>query len=322
MSLNRGTSIGKPKVFIDYVQYLRAVGAVANFFGNDNTNNRNAWDMNPSRTVNLSEDNECQVLFGISQDNSVSDFLNTANYFAILGHDSQPSNFSLSFGGSNDAINLNVYAPRLALADYSGYHIFNIKKSVSNNDRYKVINEDPCNIGCYSIGRIFTFPNAPDLSVDFKLTHDGIKRKRTIGGSDITDINHYQTPDWVGRRPWTASNDNETNYKFTGYNGRRSWKVKFSYLDHTNTMPIDTNESFLLDGYLPDNAISLNVMPDKLNIVSHFLTLTMNGNLKFIFQPNEDEDQFSLCLLDKNSTTIKQVAHKTYEVSFTFVETY
>ena len=87
-------------------------------------------------------------------------------------------------------------------------------------------------------------------------------------------------------------------------------------------MPIDTNESFLLDGYLPDNAISLNVMPDKLNIVSHFLTLTMNGNLKFIFQPNEDEDQFSLCLLDKNSTTIKQVAHKTYEVSFTFVETY
>lgn len=317
MPLDRGTSIGKPKVFIDYVQYLRAVGAVSEF-----DENPNVWDMNPSKTVNLSFGTTSQVVFDILEDNNLSDFLNTVNYFAILGHDSNAENFTLNFGQDSSNVNLNVYAPRLALADYSGYHIFNIKKSVSDNSRYKVKNTSPCNIGCYSIGRIFTFPNAPDLSVDFKLTHDGIKRKRTIGGSDITDINHYQTPDWVGRRPWTASDDYDTNYKYTGYNGRRSWKVKFSYLDHTDTMPIDTNESFLLDGYLPDNAISLNVMPDKLNIVSHFLTLTMNGNLKFIFQPNEDEDQFSLCLLDKNSTTIKQVAHKTYEVSFTFVETY
>tara|TARA_R100001463_G_scaffold2964_4_gene12294 strand:+ start:1300 stop:2241 length:942 start_codon:yes stop_codon:yes gene_type:complete len=313
MALNRGTSIGTPKIFVDYVQYLRSVGAVTAILGN-----KNAWDMNPSKTSSLMEGDQSRVNFAIAEDNMLSDFLNTANYFAILGHDSTPNNFTLNFGGELIPL-ADVYAPEIDIDDPAGYHIFTIKKQAPVIDYYMIENEEPCNIGCFSIGRSFTFPNAPDLNVDFSLTHDGIKRKRTIGGSDITDISHYKTPEWVGKRPWAVSSDNETNYKFTGYNGRRSWKVKFSYLDHDNTMPENMNESFLLDS-LPEGTLS--VAPSTLNIVSHFLSLTLNGNLKFVFQPNQNEDQFALCTLAKNSTTIKQVAHKTYDVSFTFVETY
>ena len=58
------------------------------------------------------------------------------------------------------------------------------------------------------------------------------------------------------------------------------------------------------------------------NIVSLVLALTLNGSLKFIFQPDVTLDQFALCRLSKPQSTFKQVAHKTYDVSFTFVETY
>ena len=44
MSLSAGTSVGKPRIFIDYVSYLRAVGAITGYEGNPDV-----WDMNPTK---------------------------------------------------------------------------------------------------------------------------------------------------------------------------------------------------------------------------------------------------------------------------------
>jgi len=153
--------------------------------------------------------------------------------------------------------------------------------------------------------------------VKYSLSHEGISSKRTLSGRDVVNINYYKAPNWVGRRPWTSGQSDE-NYSKTGYNGRRTWQVKFSYVDHTNMMPLNTNENFLFDK--PSSGLFLSISPATEDIMANFLSLTMNGTLKFIFQPNKDEDQFSMCRLAKNKTTITQVAHKTYDVSFTFVE--
>ena len=171
------------------------------------------------------------------------------------------------------------------------------------------------NIGTFSIGRYFDF-SSPDLDVQFTLSHEGIKRKRTIGGSDIVSINYHSPPKWGDRKPWTSGK----NQSFSGYNGRRSWKVSFSYVDHDNVMPQGMNEDFMFDNNIDDT--SLWTIHTNENIISHFLTLTLNGSLPFIFQPDVNLDQLAICRLDKPTTKIKQVAHKTYDISFTFVESW
>ena len=63
-------------------------------------------------------------------------------------------------------------------------------------------------------------------------------------------------------------------------------------------------------------------MAKKESILSHFYTLTLGGTIPFIFQPDKTKDDFAICRLDKSSFTAKQVAHQTYEVAMTFVETW
>lgn len=316
MSLSRGTSVGTPRVFVDYISYLRAVDAIDSYFGEVNV-----WDMNPSRTISLDDNETPAVYFDIETDPDVSDLLGASNYLAVLGQDVAPENFHAIFGNEEIAqIPSNVYAPAPESQSNAGYTIFNAKMPMTGSkNSFVFYSQVACNIGCVSIGRQYTFPNAPDLSVKYSLSHEGVNSSRTLSGRSVTNVNYYKAPDWVGRRPWTSGTP-EQNYLKTGYNGRRTWQVKFSYIDHTNMMPINTNENFIFDK--PAGIVNMPIVPATEDIMSNFLSLTLNGALKFIFQPDYTLDQFAICTLAKNSTTITQVAHKTYDVSFTFVETW
>ena len=300
MTLVAGTSIGKPRIFIDYVSYLRSQGAITGYTGSPDL-----WDMNPAKVTSV----ESTSVVNFESDADLLAFIGTANYFAVLGHDGIGDSFILN------TINGDAYAPIGNAYDMPGYKIdtFSTDLGVSN---YSVAHIPGFNVGSFSVGRYFDFNNAVDLDVSYSLSHDGIKTKRTIGGRDITNINYHSQPLWGDRKPWTSG---ET-YKYTGANGRRSWKVSFSYIDHDNALPINMNEDFMLNNTVghPD----LGIAHGTENIVSHFLSLTLNGSLKFIFQPDVNLDQFAICRLSKPQTTFKQVAHKTYNASFTFVETY
>ena len=100
MSLSRGTSVGTPRVFVDYISYLRAVDAIDSYFGEVNV-----WDMNPSRTISLDANETPGVYFDIETDPDVSDLLGASNYLAVLGQDVAPENFHAVFG-NEDATNL------------------------------------------------------------------------------------------------------------------------------------------------------------------------------------------------------------------------
>ena len=303
MTLSAGTSIGKPRIFIDYVSYLRSQGAITGYDGSPDV-----WDMNPSKVVQIGTSNT--VSFDSNDD--LNSLLSNANYFAVLGHNGTGDDFLLNQTLSDS------YAPIGEAYDMAGYKIDTFPNNLSESPTtsYTVDCSADLTVGSFSVGRYFDFNNAVDLDVSYSVSHDGIKTNRTTSGRDITNINYHSQPLWGDRKPWPSG---ET-YKYTGYNGRRSWKVSFSYIDHDSSLPQNMNEDFMINNQIgnPGNGIAHTTE----NIVSHFLTLTLGGSLKFIFQPDVTLDQFSLCRLSKPQTTFKQVAHKTYNVSFTFVETY
>ena len=312
MSLSAGTSVGKPRIFIDYVSYLRAVGAITGYEGNPDV-----WDMNPTKLSEASLYNK--VIFDNTSE--IDSFIETANYFSVLGHNATGSDFfaKRSDTFSSPGATVDNYAPIDDAYDLPGYKIDLYPNGLSGSGNYfnaKANDSSNRAVGSFSVGRYFDFSHAVDLDVSYSVSHDGIKTKRTIGGSDITSINYHSQPLWGDRKPWTSG---ET-YKYTGYNGRRSWKVSFSYIDHDSSLPQNMNEDFMINNQMLSP--ELGIAHTTENIVSHFLTLTLGGSLKFIFQPDVNLDQFSLCRLSKPQTTFKQVAHKTYNISFTFVETY
>tara|TARA_A100001201_G_scaffold23322_2_gene26575 strand:- start:3880 stop:4818 length:939 start_codon:yes stop_codon:yes gene_type:complete len=312
MTLSAGTSIGKPRIFIDYISFLRSQGAITGYDGSPDV-----WDMNPTKITTANQYN--RVKFEDNND-EIDSFIGTANYFAVLGHNATGNDFFVrkywTFDDSDDTV--DNYAPRGVSYDLPGYKIDLYPDGISGSGNYfnaKAIGSDK-NVGSFSVGRYFDFSHAVDLDVSYSVSHDGIKTKRTIGGRDITNINYHSQPLWGDRKPWTSG---ET-YKYTGYNGRRSWKVSFSYIDHDSSLPQNMNEDFMINNQMLSPELGMAHTTE--NIVSHFLTLTLGGSLKFIFQPDVNLDQFSLCRLSKPQTTFKQVAHKTYNISFTFVETY
>ena len=314
MSLSAGTSVGKPRIFIDYVSYLRSQGAITGYTGSPDL-----WDMNPAKVTPVTNATNHIVIF--DDGDELSNFLGTANYFAVLGHNSEGGHYRVARTTNQEYFNYSQseYAPIGAAYDKPGYKIDTFTVEGSDNAyAARFTNATISNplVGSFSVGRYFDFNNAVDLDVSYSLSHDGIKTKRTIGGRDITNINYHSQPLWGDRKPWTSG---ET-YKYTGANGRRSWKVSFSYIDHDNALPINMNEDFMLDTDLGTSGSG--IAHGTENIVSHFLSLTLNGSLKFIFQPDVNLDQFAICRLSKPQTTFKQVAHKTYDASFTFVETY
>ena len=327
MSLSAGTSVGKPRIFIDYVSYLRAVGAITGYEGNPDV-----WDMNPTKLTPTplvnpysTHENVLSDLYSVifEDKNEINNLLETTNYFAVLGHNTKGYYHRIA-RRSNTTVHGYThtdYAPIGDAYNMPGYKIdtfSGLSGSENMYSAYLYTSQNPTNpsVGSFSVGRYFDFSNAVDLDVSYSVSHDGIKTKRTIGGRDITNINYHSQPLWGDRKPWTSG---ET-YKYTGYNGRRSWKVSFSYIDHDSSLPQNMNEDFMIDNDIDNPGIGIAHATE--NIVSHFLTLTLGGSLKFIFQPDVNLDQFSLCRLSKPQTTFKQVAHKTYNISFTFVETY
>lgn len=313
MTLSAGTSVGKPRIFIDYVSYLRTVGAIIDYDGSPDV-----WDMNPTKITTADQYN--RVKFENNND-EIDSFIGTANYFAVLGHNATGNDFFVrkSYTFDDPDTTVDNYAPLGYSYNLPGYKIDLYPDGISGGANYFNAKADDSSnraVGSFSVGRYFDFSHAVDLDVSYSVSHDGIKTKKTIGGRDITNINYHSQPLWGDRKPWTSG---ET-YKYTGYNGRRSWKVSFSYIDHDSSLPQNMNEDFMINNQMLSP--ELGIAHTTENIVSHFLTLTLGGSLKFIFQPDVNLDQFSLCRLSKPQTTFKQVAHKTYNISFTFVETY
>ena len=66
----------------------------------------------------------------------------------------------------------------------------------------------------------------------------------------------------------------------------------------------------------PNNSSS----SDSSNFVGTVLSKTFGGNLKFIWQPNKNVDEYYFCKIVSGSINFEQITHKTYNVSFSLEE--
>lgn len=192
-------------------------------------------------------------------------------------------------------------------------------------------------IGSFVWGRYFDMPQSPDLTYSMTYEYDGIKSKRTVGGSDITNISYTGSPGFCGKYEGFGRENND----FLAMHGRRSYKMNFSALrsGYEDLSPHDEwdpdDKSFLF----PQTHLSNTVSRYENAFLSRVLRYSMNGQLPFIFEADttvlendtnvtfwaageHDEAGFMVAKFPKNSFDFKQSTHKLFDVSMEVVESW
>jgi|LULM01.1.fsa_nt_gb hypothetical protein len=363
LAISSHGSVNKPRVYLDFVQYAKAIGKIDRFY-NYNQNGGNAppyfnpYHLKPQRqnTYTCLGTTDDHVGFNVefipldTNNPYFSHFLAGANYYAILGHElggTHPVE-SIDFAaygkdGSDDyvwnnAINeFSIVGNRTSDLGY-GYTIIGFDGFSNSNtqlEAYKISLKDYWDrfeagdlvtLGSVSVGRYMDFPHAPDLNIDMSISYDGVTTQRTSSGSDIENITNTGSPSWGRSAPWYQSDSGVRDTYGVTQKGRRSWKLKFSYIDKTDMFSKNTGRPFsanYADDYSPGNNFLADIYDGtnhKESFVGTFLNITLGGKLRFIFQPDNTVEEFAICKIPQKSISIKQVAHGTYSISMTFLE--
>ena len=318
---------GTPRVYIDNVLFARSIGMPLSI----TTGSDLLWDMDPARTVNFSGSESQSIKSTINFDSSVSNafsnLLNTSNYFAVLNHNlstgsDEATSITLKSSGSiqttGDIIIGNIGSDITS----DGFILQSILSSGPSDELTEfdvtIMTPDASynfNIGCYSLGTYLDFPVSPDLSVKMTYSHEGVQSKRTIAGKDLTHVSYYGAPNWGDLPPFTITDqDNEDVYfAGAGLTGRKTWDMKFSYVDKTDMF--NAIQSGSSAGIYTSSGFE-----ETSSIIGTYLSRSLGGKLKHILQPDNTKDEFYMVKLDQKSTSITQVAHGVFEISFKFVQ--
>ena len=329
---------GTPRVYIDNVLFARSIGMPLSV----TTGNKLLWDMDPVRTVNFSGSAsqliKSAITFDQSVNNAFSNLLNSSNYFAVLNH-------NLSTGsGVETSVSLTykdnyvetTHSDAGTVATTSDIIIGDIDSDITSDgfilqsielsgesDEFTQLDvnfttpaqEYSYNIGCFSLGTYLDFPVSPDLSVKMGYSHEGVQSKRTIAGKDLTHVSYSGAPNWGELPPFSIKDyENDTiNFSGAGLTGRKTWDMKFSYVDKTDMF--NAIQSGSSAGPNDSNAFA-----ETSSIIGTYLSRSLSGKLKHILQPDKTKDEFYMVKLDQKSTSITQVAHGVFEISFKFVQ--
>ena len=184
----------------------------------------------------------------------------------------------------------------------------------------------PFTMGCLVPCTYFDFPNSPDLGVEQFFRFDGIETVTTTGGQTLTNINYAKSPPFgKNSAPFYNSTDLDTNFDLVRQTGKKGWRVTFSMMPEWLIFPYyahghisgeydDTSDTFTF------NTDTTQVYKDISNFVGTFLTKSLGGKLKFIWQPNNTVDEYYICRIPENSISITQQTVNFYKISFVVEE--
>ena len=343
--------VSKCKVFIDYPAYFRAIGQQIQVFDGSNQQMtgddlNDVFTLNPSETKEFYWDGQYHNMdficaLGDPNNTEIRKLNSSINYVALLNHNFYSfhgltdtdawhrmggcsiANDSVGFHDFNQISLVNTGAPLAA----SGFYLASIDSNGwtdSNNYGFSYAfniesqTSDPLKLGAISVGRSFSFPYNADVNMSISYNADGIKKSRSKGGRDIVDVNYYRQPDWDGRMPFVRSDTKD----LIPHVGNRSWDLTFSYLSADDTFPQDMGENFMFDNVFTQEGMSVSWLNHGTeNIISHFMGLSLNGQIPFIFQPSDAEDTFAMCRLRSNSFSVQQSAPNLYTCKMIFDET-
>ena len=324
-------TVARPKVYIDYISYFRATGlTVADQSTNILEDASDLFYYNPSNTKEFNPINpENQMQFNVQLGDGqgeASKLVKSINFGAWLNHNVQDINSEYITINSLDTSNSTASLSASILNNTAGknnFRLLALDDSLHPANSYgisfkidPVLFTAPVKLGSLIAGRSFTFPHNANLSMNIN-NETNIRKTRTLGGSDIVDINYYRQPLWNGYPPFVATN--EPSLSATSSIGRRSWALTFSFLTQDSTFPQDMGEGFMFDNNITDETNTWTNWTTE-NITSHFMTLTLNGQLPFMFQPDDTKGVFAWCRLKSNTFSVQQSAPNLYTSKMTFEE--
>ena len=345
--------VSKPKIYINYIDYFRAAGLGVEAFPtgvagtNINEDFSDIFTYNPSNTKSFTPilvDNvtnwenlprtklKFKVWLGDGTGEAAK-LVQSINFAAYLNHnfrdldDDWLSVGRLTAAGGEPSGGLGA-AQQFDTANGNGFKLLSLNDALWDDvGCFGMVflaqfvtwdTERPFKLGSVLAGRTFSFPHNANLSLNIDYNTD-IKKSRTLGGRDVVNINYYKQPDWDGLPPFVSTYANN----LTPHVGRRSWALTFSYLQKENTLPSDMGENFMFDNEFDDNGETTAWgQHENSNLTSHFMTLTMNGQLPFLFQPDDQVATFAMCRLRSNSFSVTQSAPSLYTAKMTFDETW
>jgi len=283
------------------------------------------------------------------------DSIRDNGFIMILGHDLSGKQIKLltwtlgeysNLAGLTSIVNLESNTPSLdnfSLGSFNGTGLDGVAPYFVDPDAQVVMLD--VKVGSIIIGSYYDMPHSPDLKLTMTREMDGVKRVRTKGGSDLTKHQYVRPPLWttvashgVKRAPWEMATNasNVSNFQAMSRVGRRTWDLKFSYFqdsdmfgpnqslsnksseDMTNAIEGGTADSlgYELGDLFTDGNFQRTIV-DDINFYSQVIHRTNGGQLPFVFQPdnnNNNPDNFAICKFDMNSFEFKQVANGVYNV--------
>ena len=172
-------------------------------------------------------------------------------------------------------------------------------------------------IGAVTFGRWFEPEHSFDLQVSIMKDNDGFKRKRTVGGNTLINVDYLGSESWGDLPAWTLGKQAGVDYKPVSHSGRRTWKVSLSYIQDSNMFNNSTNENQFFTYDIDTNEHTFD------RSLGSFFGLTFDGQLPFLFCPDKDADnlEFAKCVIT-NKPTFKQVANNLFSTSLVLTEVF
>ena len=194
--------------------------------------------------------------------------------------------------------------------------------------------------GSFMVGKTWSPPHNPNLSMNITRKFDGIKSKRTQSGHTRADMDYIGRPLWAGHNPfelWNYDYDHNqipptTQTMFQedpkanlSNMGRRSWKLTWDSVNETDLF--NTLESSNLNDVFNDGTYDGvdNPFLEEESFLSRVWTPTLGGTLPFMMQiddSNMNPDQFVIARFKKNSLTTRNKAPNLYSFSVDIEEVY
>ena len=358
-------NVSTPRFYVNSLEFLSSNGIMpfSDFTYMDTVTGSGYNSLNPSATniLNLNELNDgrnavtlynlsglpCNFAFLLGH--NIRTMLNTTGNeggFPALYPTFSPSGneIPLRSGGVNDNNDGWTYHP-----EYDGFSslLFDEIAADTITVAFAGTGTGTLNLNAIVIGMYYDMPHSPDLSLKLNFERGSSHHQKTMTGASFSNTIWDKPPSWGNLGPWelwsaTDYESREAVVPSTLYKkGRRSWDLKFSYLDDgdiwgPNQMLGDYLDpsTTLDDGDENDGYFQYNLLTDD-NFFSQVWHKTLGGNLPFIFQPdapvlnettglyeggNNNPDQFAICKFKESSLKAKQSAHGVYDVSLVIEE--
>jgi len=337
-------NVGTPRFYIDTLLFYKLQGKGTPVAGED------VSTLNPAGGVsrNFSANGEAGrdwLDYGFSSPTS----LGAINYIAFLGHDQGDATiltFRLSVNNSmqnlhdtntvTELVNYSVPGAgglngfSIGLVDYNSATGTFTDNSADFDEQTSVnfsirsgaqgAQGSPYRIGAASIGRVYSMPHSPDLSLTMSHEYDGIKTVETKGGATLSDRRYHKPPMWGDLEAWQLGGWNRLS------SGRRVWDLSFSYISDVDIEPYN----YYGVKYFQDTGAGI-VSAGTDNWFQNVIYYTNGGQLPFIFQPDKDATyvpadytvpEFAICRFDMSTFKREQVANSVYNIKVKIVESW